>query len=718
MEEQNNKNLILAMVLSAAVMIVWFVLFPPPEPPVDQAAPTTGQAVTDGAAPVLAPAAPAAGSAGATPDPVPEAPRLSIDTPKLKGTISLLGGRVDDLSLKKYRETIDPNSDIVHLLEPVGGDLAYYGVFGWLHGTGLQPGDVPDAKTPWTLVGNETLTPDTPVSLRWDNGKGLTFLREISVDEDYMFTVTDRVQNATGGSVTLQPYGLIARHGLPKLQNIFVVHEGAIQRIDGELTETNYADFADFEMDPNEGRQAIVAQGSVDGWIGFTDHYWMTTLVPEQGEPYTGRAYLCPGKRDLSGRGARPRRSRLAPAKTTVSSLRFFAGAKEWETIRSYQNDQAASRASSNSIDWGWFYFLTKPIFAVLHWLNALIGNMGLAIIALTFVLKLLVLPLAYKSYVSMARMKELQPEMEALKERAGDDRQKLQREMMQLYKDKKVNPAAGCLPILIQIPIFFCALQGDLRHHRTAPCAVLRLAARPFGARSVLDVQPLRTAALGGAGARRSLAPDLHRRPADPAGHLDVAAAEAEPGADRPGAGDDLRLDALGVHVHAGQLCQRPGGLLDHQQHDHLHPAVPDHVEPRANARTSSATSSRPSWRRWPPRRQSRRRPRRKRARSDSPSPWPVAHLVRHPVKSAGRLSSSMRSRCPRRGFPVRPGSGPWRMSAARLTDPPTWAPKLQFLRGWGSAELMAISCRSLPEAGEIYAVAPPPPDGTLPAR
>jgi YidC/Oxa1 family membrane protein insertase len=468
MEQENNKNLILAMVLSAAVMIVWFVLFPPPEPPVDQAVPTTGQAVTDGAAPVVAPAAPAAGSVGGTPDPVPEAPRLSIDTPKLKGTISLLGGRVDDLSLKKYRETIEPDSDIVHLLEPVGGDLAYYGVFGWLHGTGLQPGDVPDAKTPWTLVGNETLTPDMPVSLRWDNGKGLTFLREVSVDEDYMFTVTDRVQNATGGPVTLQPYGLIARHGLPKLQNIFVVHEGAIQRIDGELTETDYADFADFEMDPNEGRQAIVAQGSVDGWIGFTDHYWMTTLVPEQGAPYKAVLTFVP-ENEIYQAEVRPPAITLGAGEETVSSLRFFAGAKEWATIRSYQNDEGIA-GFLDSIDWGWFYFLTKPIFAVLHWLNLQIGNMGLAIIALTFFLKFLVLPLAYKSYVSMARMKELQPEMEALKERAGEDRQRLQREMMQLYKDKKVNPAAGCLPILIQIPIFFALYKVifvtiELRH-------------------------------------------------------------------------------------------------------------------------------------------------------------------------------------------------------------------------------------------------------------
>jgi YidC/Oxa1 family membrane protein insertase len=468
MEEQNNKNLILAMVLSAAVMIVWFVLFPPPEPPVDLGAPTSGQAVTDGGTAGVVPADPSTDATAAAPDAVPEAPRLSIDTPKLAGTISLLGGRIDDLSLKNYRETIEPDSDIVHLLEPVGEDLAYYSVFGWLPGTGLESGQVPDAMTQWTLVGNETLAPDAPVTLRWDNGAGLTFLREVSVDEDYMFTVTDRVQNAGGAPVTLQPYGIVARHGLPPLQNIFVVHEGAIQRIDGELTETDYADMTEFEVDANEGLPAVVSNGTVDGWIGFTDHYWMTTLVPEQGKPYKAVLKYVPNA-GIYQAEVRPPAITLAAGEETASSLRFFAGAKEWATIRSYQNDQGIA-GFLDSIDWGWFYFLTKPIFAVLHWLNAQVGNMGLAIIALTFVLKLLVLPLAYKSYVSMARMKELQPEMEALKERAGEDKQRMQREMMQLYKDKKVNPAAGCLPILIQIPIFFALYKVifvtiELRH-------------------------------------------------------------------------------------------------------------------------------------------------------------------------------------------------------------------------------------------------------------
>jgi YidC/Oxa1 family membrane protein insertase len=451
-------------------MIVWFVLFPPPEPPAPVSSPTATEGIAEPATVATAdPGATLSGATGSeTATSLAQAPRLSIDTPNVAGTISLLGGRIDDLSLKNYRETIEPDSDIVHLLEPVGDALPYYAVFGWLPGTGLETGDVPGALTEWQAAGGETLAPGQPVTLRWQNAKGLTFLREVAVDEHFMFTITDTVENTSDATVALQPYGIIARHGLPKLQNIFVVHEGAIQRADGTLTETDYADMTEFEVDPTIGRPAVVTEATTDGWVGFTDHYWMTTLVPEQGKPYKQILQYVP-ESGIYQAEVRPPAVSLAPGQTTGSSIRIFAGAKEWATIRAYQNEEGIA-GFLDSIDWGWFYFLTKPIFAVLHWLNAIIGNMGLAIIALTFFLKFLVLPLAYKSYVSMARMKELQPEMEALKERAGEDRQRLQREMMQLYKDKKVNPAAGCLPILIQIPIFFALYKVifvtiELRH-------------------------------------------------------------------------------------------------------------------------------------------------------------------------------------------------------------------------------------------------------------
>lgn len=458
--DDQNKNLILATVLSFLVILGWFVagplVFPQwfPEAPAEQAAAPEAAVPGDATAPAAATAEATTGSATLETTPTPEAPRLTVDTPELSGSISMLGGRIDDLLLKTYHETVDAGSPEVRLLSPVGQSFPYYAVFGWAPGKGLAAADLPDARTQWTLAGGDTLQPGKPVTLRWDNGKGLIFTRTIEVDDKFMFTITDAVQNTGTAEARLAPYGIIARHGLPKLQNIYVVHEGVVRRTDGGLEEIKYKNIVDLPVVDHEGGAAEVVEATQDGWIGFTDHYWMTTLIPEQGKPYTAvTKHVAAG--DIYQTEVRQPVMTVAPGATAQTTTRLFAGAKEWETIRDYQNN-AGIPGFIDSIDWGWFYFLTKPIFSVLHWLHGLIGNMGLAIIALTFVLKVLVLPLAYKSYVSMARMKELQPEMEALKERAGEDKQKLQREMMQLYKDKKVNPAAGCLPVLIQIPIFF----------------------------------------------------------------------------------------------------------------------------------------------------------------------------------------------------------------------------------------------------------------------
>lgn len=452
MEEQNNKNLILAMVLSAVVMIVWFIFFPPPEAPVDA---TTNPAV---AAPDTAPAAtPVADATTAVPaetTAVANAPRLEIDTPKLSGSISLIGARIDDLSLKTYRETLDPGSPEVKLLSPVGAEFPYYALMGWAPGTGTAAADLPGAATEWSVASGGPLAPGKPVVLTWSNGKGLSFSREIAVDENFLFSVTDSVKNSGTAPSAMYPYGVIARHGLPAMQNIFVVHEGMVRSADGKLEETRYKDIVKLDQVPAEQAAAELVDAQSGGWIGFTDHYWMTALVPEQGKPFTEVTKHVAAS-DIYQTEIRQQVQTLAPGAEITNRMQLFAGAKEWATIKAY-DDSGVIPGFIDSIDWGWFFFLTKPIFTVLHWLNGLIGNMGLAIIALTFFLKSLVLPLAYKSYVSMARMKELQPEMEALKERAGEDKQKLQREMMQLYKDKKVNPAAGCLPILIQIPIFF----------------------------------------------------------------------------------------------------------------------------------------------------------------------------------------------------------------------------------------------------------------------
>ena len=471
--DDQNKNLILATGLSFLVILVWFFLFPPPEPVVDATTPAA-VATTDGTVASTA-AAPAGSTAVAeAADAVPDAPRLTIDTPYLTGSISMLGGRIDDLSLKTYHETVDPASPIIKLLQPLGNESAYFMLSGWNPSdASVAAADLPNPQTNWTLFSGSTLAPDQPVTLRWDNSKGLIFSRKISVDARFMFTVTDSVENKSGTAVSLYPYASISRVGVPKnLQHIFVVHEGAIGRVDGNLCEHDYTGstwigcdaFPQFKTDEAEGGPSEILQSSVDGWIGFTDHYWMTTLIPTQGVPFTSVAKYLTAE-DTYRTAVRYDVVSVAPGTSSEATTRLFAGAKEWETIRAYQDKGYVTTPDANAkpipgfidaIDWGLFFFLTKPIFHVLHLLHGIIGNMGLAIIGLTFVLKLLVLPLAYKSYVSMARMKELQPELEALKERTGEDKQLMQREMMKLYKEKKVNPAAGCLPILIQIPIFF----------------------------------------------------------------------------------------------------------------------------------------------------------------------------------------------------------------------------------------------------------------------
>ena len=313
---------------------------------------------------------------------------------------------------------------------------------------------MPGANTEWRVEAGETLGVGSPVTLRWDNSSGLIFRRTISVDEDYLFTVAQTVENTTSDPVRLQPYGIVARHSEPDTIGFFILHEGIVGMQDGELIEANYDDMTEYDVVQREAARAEVRDVEANGWLGFTDKNWMTTLMPQPGQGFTAVSKYVPSADIYQTEIRLP--AVTVEAGTVVSvETNLFAGAKEWQTIRRYQNDLGFDRFL-DSIDWGWFFFLTKPIFAVLHWLNALIGNMGVAIIALTLIIKALLLPLAYKSYVSMARMKELQPEMEKLKEKAGDDRQKLQQGMMELYKKNKVNPAAGCLPILLQIPIFF----------------------------------------------------------------------------------------------------------------------------------------------------------------------------------------------------------------------------------------------------------------------
>ena len=452
--DDQNKNLILATVLSFLVILTWFWLFPPE----DLTTPNGSETVIsqdDGTVPTAGADTAVATTAAPTDAPVVDAPRIAIETPKLSGTLSMLGGRIDDLSLTTYRETLDEGADTVRLMRPVGEPDAYFATFGWAGANGLSADAVPGPDTIWSVESGETLTPQTPVTLVWDNGAGLIFRNAISVDEEFMFTFAQSVENTSGETIAARPYGLIRRHGEPSyLKNFFILHEGMVRMSDGELEETKYSKIVDYDVDAREGTQAERVDVTSNGWIGYTDHYWMTTLIPDQAQPFRSVSKYF-ASRDLYQAEAVMPVNTVAAGDTATVTTRLFAGAKEWEAIRNYENDENVT-GFLDSIDWGWFFFLTKPIFWLLHTLNIYIGNMGWSIIALTVILKALVLPLAFKSHVSMAKMKELQPEMEKLKERTGDDKQAMQQGMMKLYKDNKVNPASGCLPILLQIPIFF----------------------------------------------------------------------------------------------------------------------------------------------------------------------------------------------------------------------------------------------------------------------
>ncbi|MFN3275926.1 MAG: membrane protein insertase YidC [Paracoccus sp. (in: a-proteobacteria)] len=467
--DDNNRNLILATVLSFLVILVWYTVFAP-DPVSDQPSgqPLAVQGIGEQPlAPAALPgttAAPgadlAAGEAAPGAEPVE---RVAIRSQALEGSISLVGGRIDDLLLTRYLETLDEGAPEVRLLSPSSATAddrvdinltkPYYAVYGWTPGPGIDPALVPGPATVWSLESGETLSPGQPVTLAWDNGAGQIFRRSFALDENYLFSVSQSLENNGEAEFSAAPYGIIARHGRPDTQNFFILHEGVVGMHDGSLIEMDYKDLAGLDPIAREGR-AQVFDVSANGWIGFTDKYWMTTLAPAPGQAFTAVVKYAEGA-DIYQTEARFPLQTVAPGTELTAESYLFAGAKVWEVIRSYEEAPGIQRFV-DSIDWGWFYFLTKPIFQLLHWLHGIIGNMGWAIIALTFVLKTLVFPLARKSYISMAKMKELQPQMEELKARTGDDRMKFQKEVMELYKREKVNPAAGCLPILLQIPIFF----------------------------------------------------------------------------------------------------------------------------------------------------------------------------------------------------------------------------------------------------------------------
>jgi len=371
--------------------------------------------------------------------------RINIINDELQGSISLLGARIDDLVLKNYRKTLDPESDQIRFLKKIDEREPFFIQFGW---SSPNKNKVPNGNTVWK-GSKSSLDPNNPVTLTWNNGEGLKFSQIISIDDNYMIKVTQKVKNETNDSVNLYPYGLIRRSGEPKTTDFFVLHEGPLGVFDGSLKEHSYSDL----KETGQKGMSIKAEEN-GGWIGITDKYWMAALIPDQStnSNFTFR-YVnnsASYQTDFLGKLSK------IPANGEIEIIsRVFSGAKKLNLLDKYEEDLKIKNFDL-AIDFGWFYFLTKPFFYALSWANNILGNFGLAILAITVIVKIIFFPLANKSYKSMARMRVLTPQLQQLRERFGNDRQKMNMEMMALYKREKVNPAAGCLPILVQIPVFF----------------------------------------------------------------------------------------------------------------------------------------------------------------------------------------------------------------------------------------------------------------------
>ena len=462
--QEDNKNLIMAIVLSVAIIIIWQFFIAQPQlekqrlqQQREQArqsqqnpAEKTAPGPVPGTKPAPVPGVVPGGNQAVQPVELvlAQTPRLEISTPRLKGTINLVGARFDDLHLKDYRETVEPGSPIITLMAPSGTRHGYFAEQGWTAPAGSNI-KVPGSKTLWTVKGNRTLSDKTPVTLEWDNGEGVIFTRTISVDDKYLFTIRQTVTNNSGKPIALFAFSRVQRQEIPKLQGVFVIHEGLVGVIDDVVQELKYKTAKD-DNEKIEGK-------STGGWVGITDKYWAVTAIPDQNSKFQASMRYTP----LAGRDAfqadffvtDPKT--IAPGKTASYESRLFAGAKVVKILNGYMDRYKIVRFG-NLVDWGWFYFITRPMFWLLDLIYSFVGNFGVAILLITVIVKAAFFPLANKSYKSMAQMKKLQPQMQQLKERYGDDKAEMQKKIMELYKKEKVSPLSGCLPVLLQIPVFF----------------------------------------------------------------------------------------------------------------------------------------------------------------------------------------------------------------------------------------------------------------------
>jgi YidC/Oxa1 family membrane protein insertase len=476
----DQKNTLIAIALSAIVLLGWQFFFAKPQVEKQQQntqqqntqhkpAAQSGQPAGSVPAPASSPqplgqSVPAdATRAESREEALKSSARVAIDTPAIRGSIALKGGRIDDVSLLKFRETIDPKSPPIILLSPSGSPDPFYAEFGWTNAAGANL-KVPSSDTVWTQSGSGALTASHPVTLTYDNGQGLQFRRTISLDDKFLFAIKDEVTNKGTSTISLYPYALISRHDTPKTLGYYLLHEGLVGYLgkDG-LKEYTYKNMQDLK--PDAAGKKEVTFDVTNGWLGITDKYWAAALLPDTSAHLTAHF-------SLGENGNNPTYQTdylldamtIAPGATGTADARLFAGAKEVTTVGinfplvgiGGYNQQLGLNHFDLLIDWGWFYFLTKPMFLTMDFFFHLFGNFGIAILIVTVLVKILFFPLANKSYASMAKMKAVQPMMAALRERYPDDKAKQQTELMALYKKEKINPLAGCLPVVIQIPVFF----------------------------------------------------------------------------------------------------------------------------------------------------------------------------------------------------------------------------------------------------------------------
>ena len=438
-----NKNVLLAVILSTAILIGWSFYFENPEEAQRKRAEMQGKTETQTS--IQKPEAPQPSKANPSKsisrnEALKESERVLIENKNLSGSISLRGALIDDIILKNFRETLDANSKPIVLLSPKKYEQGYFVESGWA--TTKSDVKVPDNNTLWQIRDGKKLTPNYPITLEWNNKEGLVFLKKIEIDDKYLFKITETVRNDKNKVVDLFHYGQITKNAKPATENFYILHEGLTGVVDKNLKEETYS-AVEKEKKTYNGKS---------GWFGITDKYWMSAIIPESGKSFKGE-YSFTSNYKANFIISEP--NTIGPQKSTTSNIKIFIGAKEVYPIDNYSEKEKIDRFDL-AIDWGWFYFITKPLFFVIDYIFKIVGNFGVAIIILTALVRIVFFPLSNYSFKSMAKMKVLQPEMLRIKELYKDDVKRTQQEMMALYKREKVNPLSGCLPILVQIPIFF----------------------------------------------------------------------------------------------------------------------------------------------------------------------------------------------------------------------------------------------------------------------